>query len=59
VVLGLDRANKKISLSVKAHQDEADRKSIESYMHDAKREPEGLTALAEALRAAKQKLSGE
>jgi small subunit ribosomal protein S1 len=58
VVLGLDRANKKISLSIKAHQDEADRKSIESYMHNAKREPEGLTALGEALRA-KLKLSGE
>jgi small subunit ribosomal protein S1 len=58
-VLGLDRGAKKISLSVRAHQDEADRKSIESYMHAAKREPEGMTALAEAMRAAKQKLNGE
>ncbi len=58
VVLGLDRANKKISLSIKAHQDEAERKSIESYMHKSNREPEGLTALGEALRA-KLKITGE
>lgn len=58
VVLGLDRANKKISLSIRAYQDEADRKSMESYMHNANREPEGPTALGEALRA-KLKLNGE
>jgi small subunit ribosomal protein S1 len=51
VVLSVDRANKKISLSVRSHQEEADKKSMESYMSRPSDSSENLTVLGEALRA--------
>ena len=58
VVLGVDRANKKISLSVRAHQDEVERKNMESYLSKPSDPPENLTVLGEALRA-KLKINNE
>jgi len=58
VVLAVDRANKKISLSVRAHQDEAERKNMESYMSKPSDSSENLTVLGEALRA-KLKINSE
>ena len=51
VVLGVDRANKKISLSIRAHHDEVERKNMESYMSHSTDPSENLTVLGEALRA--------
>jgi len=51
VVLSVDRANKKISLSVRSYQEEADKKSMESYMSRPSDSSENLTVLGEALRA--------
>ena len=58
VVLGVDRANKKISLSIRAHHDEMERKNMESYMSRSSDPPENLTVLGEALRA-KLKINNE
>jgi small subunit ribosomal protein S1 len=58
VVLAVDRANKKISLSVRAYQDETDRKNMESYMSKPSDSSENLTVLGEALRA-KLKINSE
>jgi len=58
VVLAVDRANKKISLSVRAHQDETERKNMESYMSKPSNSSENLTVLGEALRA-KLKINSE
>jgi small subunit ribosomal protein S1 len=58
VVLAVDRANKKISLSIRAHQDDAERKNMESYMTRSAENSENLTVLGEALRA-KLKINSE
>ena len=58
VVLAVDRTNKKISLSVRAYQDETDRKNMESYMSKPSNSSENLTVLGEALRA-KLKINSE
>ena len=58
VVLGVDRANKKISLSIRAHHDEMERKNMESYMSHSTDPSENLTVLGEALRA-KLKINNE
>ena len=58
VVLGVDRANKKISLSIRAHHDEMERKNMESYMSRSSDSSENLTVLGEALRA-KLKINNE
>ena len=59
VVLSVDRAGKKISLSVRAHQDGMERKDLESYMSRSSDPPENMTALGEALTRAKMKINGE
>jgi small subunit ribosomal protein S1 len=58
VVLGVDRATKKISLSIRAHHDERERKNMESYMSRSSDSSENLTVLGEALRA-KLKINNE
>jgi small subunit ribosomal protein S1 len=58
VVLASDPVNRKISLSVRSQQEEADRKHMESYMSRAAESPENLTVLGEALRA-KLKIDGD
>lgn len=58
VVLGVDRANKKISLSIRAYQDEMERKNMESYLSKSPDASENLTVLGEALRA-KLKINNE
>jgi small subunit ribosomal protein S1 len=58
VVLSVDRGSKKISLSIRAHQEEAERKNMESYMSRPSDAPENLTVLGEALRA-KLKMNSE
>ncbi len=58
VVLGVDRANKKISLSARAYHDELERKNMESYLSKPSDPPENLTVLGEALRA-KLKINNE
>ncbi len=58
VVLAVDRANKKISLSTRSYQDELERKNMESYMSKPSEPPENLTVLGEALRA-KLKINSE
>jgi len=59
VVLGVDRANKKVSLSIRGYQDALERKDTESYME---KQPDGhgenIGALGEAL-LAKMKSNGE
>lgn len=59
VVLGVDRANKKVSLSIRGYQDALERKDTESYLE---KRPEGhgdsIGALGEAL-LAKMKSNGE
>ncbi len=57
-VLGVDAANKKISLSVRAYLEESERRNMESYMTKPSEGSENITALGEALRA-KLKLNGE
>ena len=59
VVLSVDRAAKKISLSVRAHQDGMDRQDLESYMSRPSDPTENMTALGEALTRAKMKVNGE
>ncbi|MGA6994472.1 MAG: 30S ribosomal protein S1 [Candidatus Deferrimicrobiaceae bacterium] len=51
VVLSVDRNNKKVSLSIRAHQDGAERKDMESYLSPSSDPPEETTAFGEALRA--------
>ncbi len=58
VVLAVDRANKKISLSTRSFQDEQERKNMESYMGKPSESSENLTVLGEALRA-KLKINSE
>ncbi len=57
-VLSVDRANKKISLSIRAFQEGMERKDMESYISKASDSSENLTVLGEALRA-KLKLNGD
>ncbi|MEW6719601.1 MAG: 30S ribosomal protein S1 [Thermodesulfobacteriota bacterium] len=59
VILGVDRANKKVSLSVRGYQDALERKDTESYLGKQSDTPgEGIGALGEAL-LAKMKANGE
>lgn len=59
VVLGVDRSNKKVSLSIRGHADELDRKNMESYLgKQAEASTENIGALGEAL-LAKFKANGE
>ncbi len=59
VVLGVDRANKKVSLSIRGYHDALERKDTESYMGKQPDNPgEGIGALGEAL-LAKMKSNGE
>ena len=59
VVLGVDRSNKKVSLSIRGHADELDRKNMESYLGKQAETPnENIGALGEAL-LAKFKANGE
>jgi len=57
-VLSVDRANKKISLSIRAFQEGVERKDMESYISKTSDSSENLTVLGEALRA-KLKLNGD
>ncbi|MBI5574810.1 MAG: 30S ribosomal protein S1 [Deltaproteobacteria bacterium] len=58
VVLSVDRANKKISLSIRSYHDDLDRKNMESYMSRSSEPSDNLTVLGEALRA-KLKINSE
>ncbi len=58
VVLSVDRANKKISLSIRSYHDDLERKNMESYMSRSSEPSENLTVLGEALRA-KLKINSE
>ncbi len=59
VVLGVDRSNKKVSLSIRGHADQLDRKNMESYLGKQADAPnENIGALGEAL-LAKFKANGE
>jgi small subunit ribosomal protein S1 len=59
VVLGVDRANKKVSLSIRGYLDALERKDTESYMgKHTDTSAEGIGALGEAL-LAKMKSNGE
>ena len=59
VVLSVDRGNKKISLSIRAFQDGAERKDMESYLSpNSDPAQETTTAFGEALRA-KLNMNGE
>ena len=59
VVLGVDRANKKVSLSIRGYQDAVERKDTESYMEKkSEGSGENIGALGEAL-LAKMKANGE
>jgi small subunit ribosomal protein S1 len=59
VVLSVDRGGKKISLSIRAFQDGAERKDMESYLSSPSDPPqETTTAFGEALRA-KLNMNGE
>jgi small subunit ribosomal protein S1 len=52
VVLGVDRTNKKVSLSIRGYQDALERKDTETYMGKQSDNPgEGIGALGEALLA--------
>jgi small subunit ribosomal protein S1 len=60
VVLGVDRANKKVSLSIRGYQDAVERKDTESYMGKQSDGPgEGIGALGEALLAKMKSTNGE
>lgn len=58
VVLGVDRANKKVSLSIRGYQDALERKDTESYMEKKSEGSGDIGALGEAL-LAKMKANGE
>jgi len=59
VVLSVDRQGKKISLSIRAHEEGMERKDMESYMSRTAEAPENMTVLGEALARAKMKANGE
>ena len=60
VVLGVDRANRKVSLSMRAHADELDRKNMESYLGKQPETPaESVGSLGEALLAKLKPGNGE
>ena len=59
VVLSVDRANKKISLSIRSYQDGVDRKDVESYLKQPTELQETSTALGEAMRRAQMKMNEE
>ncbi len=58
VVLSVDRANKKVSLSIRSYQDGVERKDLESYLSPGNDRQETSTAFGEALRA-KLKMNGD
>ncbi len=60
VVLGVDRTNKKISLSMRAYADELERKNMESYLGKQTEPPaESVGTLGEALLAKLKHGNGE
>jgi ribosomal protein S1 len=60
VVLGVDRANKKVSLSMRGYADELERKNMESYLgKQADSPPENVGTLGEALLAKLKPGNGE
>jgi small subunit ribosomal protein S1 len=60
VVLGVDRANKKVSLSIRGYADELERKNMESYLgKQADSPPENVGTLGEALLAKLKPGNGE
>jgi small subunit ribosomal protein S1 len=60
VVLGVDRANRKVSLSMRAYADELDRKNMESYLGKQPETPsESVGSLGEALLAKLKPGNGE
>ncbi len=59
VVLSVDRANKKISLSIRSFQDGMERKDMESYLNSSGEQQETSTALGEAMRRAQMKMNEE
>jgi len=60
VVLGVDRANKKISLSMRGYADELERKNMESYLGKPPDPPaENVGSLGEALLAKFKSGNGE
>jgi small subunit ribosomal protein S1 len=60
VVLGVDRANRKVSLSMRAYADELERKNMESYLGKQPETPaESVGSLGEALLAKLKPGNGE
>jgi len=60
VVLGVDRVNKKVSLSMRGYADELERKNMESYLgKQADTPPENVGSLGEALLAKLRPNNGE
>jgi small subunit ribosomal protein S1 len=60
VVLGVDRTNKKVSLSMRGYADELERKNMESYLgKQADSPPENVGTLGEALLAKLKPGNGE
>lgn len=59
LVLSVDRVGKKISLSIRAHEEGMERKDMESYMSRPADSSENMTVLGEALTRAKMKVNGE
>src|SRR5512139_880121 len=60
VVLGVDRANKKVSLSMRGYADELERKNMESYLgKQSDPPPENVGTLGEALLAKLKPGNGE
>ena len=59
LVLSVDRTGKKISLSIRAHEEGMERKDMESYLSRTPDAPENMTVLGEALARAKMKANGE
>lgn len=60
VVLAVDPANRKLSLSIRGYQEEVERRQVESYMRKSSDNPgNGMTVLGEALSRAKLKVNGD
>ena len=60
VVLGVDRVNKKVSLSIRGHADELERKNMEGYLGKQSEQPaESVGSLGEALLAKLKPGNGE
>ncbi len=59
LVLAVDRAAKKVSLSIRGYQESLERRDMESYLARTPEAPESRTTMGEAFRAAKLKNNGE